>query len=80
MHLHLLDIVGHEASHGVVEASGGLVYQGESGALNESIADIFGTCLEKYYDIKSGKSLFDWDMGEDIGRNLRSMSNPKIKT
>ena len=72
-----LDIVGHEATHGVIEAAGGLEYMGESGALNESIADIFGTCLEKYYDIKSGKKLFDWDMGEDIGRSLRSMSNPK---
>jgi hypothetical protein len=74
-----LDIVGHEASHGVIEASGGLIYKGESGALNESIADIFGTCLEKYYDNKSGKKLFDWDMGEDIGQNLRSMSNPKSR-
>lgn len=35
-----LDIVGHEASHGVVEASGGLIYKGESGALNESILNL----------------------------------------
>ena len=72
-----LDIVGHEASHGVVEASGGLTYFGESGALNESIADIFGTCLEKYYDVRTNSNLFDWEMGEDIGQNLRSMANPK---
>ena len=59
-----IDVVGHEASHGIIEALGGLVYQGESGAINESIADIIGTCLEKYYDIKSQSNLFDWLMGK----------------
>lgn len=73
-----IDIVGHEAGHGIIEASGGLTYQGESGALNESIADIFGTCLEKYYDIHNNLQLFDWKIGEDCVDNaLRSMSNPK---
>lgn len=74
-----LDVVGHEVSHGLIESLGGLYYQGESGALNESIADIFGTCLEKYYDIVSKKDLFDWDVGEDFGTALRSMANPKSK-
>lgn len=74
-----IDVVGHEATHGIIEACGGLTYQGESGALNESIADIFGTCLEKYYDIQSNKNLFDWDMGEDFGKvALRSLENPKL--
>jgi len=73
-----IDVVGHESGHGIIEALGNLTYQGESGALNESIADIFGTCLEKYYDLRSNKQLFDWDLGEDfmVG-GMRSLSNPK---
>jgi hypothetical protein len=72
-----LDVIGHESTHGVIEALGNLEYQGESGALNESIADIFGTCLEKYYDIRSNTKLFDWDLGEDFMRGaMRSLNNP----
>ena len=58
-----LDVAGHEFSHLVVNNNdnGGLVYQGESGALNESFADIFGTSIEFYSGINS-----DWTIGEDI--------------
>ena len=38
-----LDVAGHEMSHGVTENSAGLTYSGESGGLNESTSDIFGT-------------------------------------
>ena len=77
-----IDVIGHESGHGIIEALGNLEYQGESGALNESIADIFGTCLEKYFDIRGDRKLFDWDLGEDFmkktGRGaLRSLENPK---
>ncbi len=77
-----IDVIGHEAGHGIIEALGNLEYQGESGALNESIADIFGICLEKYFDIRGDRKLFDWDLGEDFmtktGRGaLRSLENPK---
>jgi hypothetical protein len=37
-----LDVIGHELTHGVVEATSNLVYQTQSGALNESFADIAG--------------------------------------
>ncbi len=71
-----LDIVGHEYTHMVVASNGngGLTYQGESGALNESFADIFGTCIE----FNSGNDP-NWLIGEDVmvsAPNLRSMSNP----
>lgn len=71
-----LDVEGHEYSHMVINfnGSGGLTYQGESGALNESFADIFGTCIEFYSGVSP-----DWNIGEDvvIGRPfMRSMSNP----
>jgi Zn-dependent metalloprotease len=41
-----LDVAGHEMSHGVTENTAGLTYSGESGGLNESTSDIFGTMVE----------------------------------
>src|SRR4026209_2767914 len=41
-----LDVAGHEMSHGVTENSANLTYSGESGGLNESTSDIFGTSVE----------------------------------
>lgn len=71
-----LDVEGHEYTHMVINfnGNGGLVYQGESGALNESFADIFGTCVEFFSGVNP-----DWNIGEDImiGQPfMRSMSNP----
>ncbi|MEI8202251.1 MAG: M4 family metallopeptidase [Bacteroidota bacterium] len=68
-----LDICGHEITHGVTEHTANLIYQAESGALNEGFSDIFGTCIEFY-----GKPPLtpNWLMGEDIGTPFRSMSNP----
>jgi len=71
-----LDVVGHEISHGVTQHSANLVYQGESGALNESFSDIFGTAIEFYVE---GKVIGDWLIGEDlflVSGALRSMENP----
>ncbi|MGG0240244.1 M4 family metallopeptidase [Bacillus rhizoplanae] len=72
-----LDVIGHELTHAVTERSSNLIYQNESGALNEAISDIFGTLVE-YYDNRNP----DWEIGEDIytpgkaGDALRSMSDP----
>lgn len=71
-----LDVAGHEFTHLVVNnnGNGGLVYQGESGALNESFADIFGTSVEFFAGLNA-----DWLIGEDVTVQspfLRSMSNP----
>ncbi|MFI9205629.1 M4 family metallopeptidase [Streptomyces sp. NPDC053048] len=41
-----LDVVGHEMTHGVVENSANLVYAGQSGALNEAVADYFGNAIK----------------------------------
>jgi Zn-dependent metalloprotease len=75
-----LDVEGHEFTHMVVDnnGNGGLTYQGESGALNESFADIFGTCIEFY--ALSGSA--NWTIGENIiigtPDYLRSMSDPNV--
>ncbi len=42
-----VDVLAHEFSHAVVEHTAGLVYRGQSGALNESVADVFASCLKQ---------------------------------
>ncbi|CAG0908569.1 unnamed protein product, partial [Darwinula stevensoni] len=42
-----LDVAGHEMSHGVIQSTANLEYQGESGALNESFADVFGVLIDR---------------------------------
>ncbi|SDY67519.1 M4 family metallopeptidase [Thermoactinomyces sp. DSM 45892] len=70
-----LDVVAHEITHGVTERTADLVYEGQSGALNESWSDVFGNLIEN-------KSDPEWLCGEDIitpnipGDALRSMSDP----
>lgn len=74
-----LDIVGHEFTHGVTQYSAKLQYSNESGALNESFSDIFGTMIEYYALNGSG----DYLIGEDFWITdgyLRNMSNPGGKT
>lgn len=78
-----LDVVGHEVTHGVTQFTAGLIYAGESGALNESISDIFGTLIEfrtqtmgtnTYPNTVPGRA--DWVMGEDTGDPIRDMERP----
>ncbi|MDO7851412.1 M4 family metallopeptidase [Hymenobacter convexus] len=70
-----LDVCAHETGHGVCQATAGLVYLNESGALNEGFSDIWGASVE--YNVDPTKQT--WIVGEDICRTaagLRSMSNP----
>ncbi|HNT19215.1 MAG TPA: M4 family metallopeptidase [Saprospiraceae bacterium] len=68
-----LDVAGHEMSHGVIQSTANLDYEGESGALNESFADIFGRLIDRD----------DWLIGESVVKlsafpsgALRSLSDP----
>jgi len=73
-----IDVVGHEITHGVIQHSANLVIQGESGALNESFCDIFGTAVEFYAE---GRDNGDWLVGEDIFTGsgaIRSMEYPGL--
>ncbi len=76
-----ISVIGHEMSHGVVQHSGGLVYEGQSGALNEHFADVFGTITRQWQE-KTGACASDWLIGKGIlgpeikGEALRSMRMP----
>jgi bacillolysin len=58
-----LDVVAHEFTHGVTERTSNLNYQGQSGALNESVSDIFGVFIEHSLRPDDTKN---WTMGENI--------------
>ncbi|WP_227370147.1 M4 family metallopeptidase [Halomonas sp. M20] len=76
-----LDVVGHELAHGVIEREAGLVYTYQSGALNESLADVFGSLTEQYHFEQTAAEA-DWLIGAELltdrvqGRALRSMAAP----
>jgi Zn-dependent metalloprotease len=76
-----LDVIGHELAHGVTEDENGLQYQGQSGALNESCSDVFGS-LVKQHTLRQAADAADWLIGADIlgpdvqGVALRSMKAP----
>lgn len=75
-----LDVIGHELTHGVTQYEANLVYQGQSGALNESMSDVFGS-LTKQYARKETAGKADWLIGKDVvgpvlKPALRSMKAP----
>jgi Zn-dependent metalloprotease/chitodextrinase len=74
MPLTAIDICGHEITHGLTNFTANLVYQGESGALNESFSDIFGTAIEFFAVSEEA----NWTIGEKIGETMRSMVNPNL--
>ncbi len=76
-----VDVIGHELTHGVTEHTAALVYQGQSGALNESVSDVFGS-LVKQRALGQGAEEADWLIGAGLftaqvkGVALRSMKAP----
>ncbi len=76
-----IDVVGHELTHGVTAATAGLIYSGESGALNESMSDVFGS-LVKQFSLGQTADQADWLIGAGLllpnikGKALRSMKAP----
>jgi Zn-dependent metalloprotease len=77
-----LDIMGHELTHGVTEKEAQLIYQDQSGALNESVSDVYGSLVKQYNKGKQAAGEADWLIGEGIWSNpdrgvaLRSMKGP----
>lgn len=76
-----LDVVAHELTHGVIEREAGLVYADQAGALNESLADVFGILVKQHHFEQSVEES-EWLIGEGLltdrvnGQALRSMANP----
>ena len=76
-----LDVIGHELTHGVTQFTAGLTYQGEPGALNESMSDVFGS-LVKQMTLGQTADQADWLIGAGLlmpnikGVALRSMKDP----
>jgi hypothetical protein len=76
-----LDVIGHELAHGVTEHTAGLLYQGQPGALNESLSDVFGV-LVRQQALGQTVTEADWLVGADLlapgvrGRALRDMHHP----
>ncbi len=74
-----LDITGHEMTHGVTAHFANFTYYGESGAIDEGYADIFGAMVERSLD---GDVANVWKIGEDAytpgtsGDALRYMNDP----
>jgi Zn-dependent metalloprotease len=76
-----LDVIGHEITHGVTQYEAALEYQGQPGALNESMSDVFGSLI-KQYALKQTAEKADWLIGAGLftrkikGVALRSMKEP----
>ncbi len=75
-----LDVVGHEFMHGITQATSNLIYAGESGAINESMSDIFGKVLEW----NERPDNFTWIIGGDfllteLAVPLRQMDEPTVQ-
>lgn len=77
-----LDVVAHELGHGVTADEAGLVYAGESGALNEHVSDVLGVTTAQWAAGAADPALADWTIGAPLllpgvaGRALRDMAAP----
>ncbi len=76
-----MDVMAHEFTHGVTQFTAGLTYQGQSGALNESVSDVFAS-MAKQRELAQTAEQADWLIGVGLFRPainakaLRSMIEP----
>jgi Zn-dependent metalloprotease len=75
-----LDVIGHELTHGVTQDEAGLIYFRQSGALNESLSDVFGIMV-KQRALNQDASQSDWLIGEELfaGTNLKGVALRSMK-
>jgi bacillolysin len=80
-----LDVVGHELTHGVTQFTSNLIYEDESGALNEAFSDMMGNTIEFYAAARGldPAATPDWLIGEDVilvpdvAPGFRNMGDPQ---
>jgi Zn-dependent metalloprotease len=76
-----MDVIAHELTHGITQFEAGLLYRGQSGALNESISDVFGALVNQYSLGELAKAA-DWMIGKGLftanvnARGIRSLKEP----
>lgn len=76
-----VDVIGHELTHGITQYEAGLAYHGQSGALNESFSDVFGSLIKQWLK-KQKADKADWLIGAGMlgkkikGEALRSLKAP----
>ena len=76
-----IDVIGHELTHGLTQYTAGLTYVAQSGALNESVSDVFGILVKQMHEQETAETS-DWLIGEGLftdrvkGVALRSMKAP----
>ncbi|HEY9692927.1 MAG TPA: M4 family metallopeptidase [Oculatellaceae cyanobacterium] len=77
------DVVGHELTHGITQYTSNLNYFYQSGAINESLSDVFGEFIDLTNNKGNDAATVRWQLGEDIptsvfGGPIRDMKNPPL--
>ena len=76
-----VDVIAHELTHGLTERTAALVYEGQPGALNESVSDVFGSLVRQRVRGQTAAEA-DWLIGAELllpgvdGVALRSLKAP----
>lgn len=76
-----LTVIGHELTHGVIQYTSRFEYQGQAGALNESLSDVFGVLVEQKF-LRQDAGQATWLVGAGLftdqvsGSALRSLKSP----
>lgn len=86
------DVVAHELTHGVTQSTSGLIYAGYSGAINESLSDMWGEWVDQTNDSDNDTEANRWIVGEELDPfililfgldpavpGIRNMKDPTIK-
>jgi len=70
------DVIAHELTHGVTDHESELIYANQSGAINESLSDMWGEWIDQTNGAGNDTPGVKWLIGEDLGGAFRNMANP----
>ena len=71
------DVIGHELTHGVTQFTAGFAYRNQSGGLNESMSDVFGSMFRQW-EANQTVSAADWLIGKDIMGPAQSLAGSSV--
>lgn len=74
------DVVGHELAHGITDFTSELFYFYQSGAINESLSDVWGEFVDQSNGTGNDSPGVHWAMGEDVTGlgSIRNMEDPTL--